>query len=268
MTDSDLEWWKAELVGLLESSNDRQPAEVIRGIRELAVAMGLDVGEALLDTYPELFAYGPTLTQTYRRHVHAQDEAEVSRLLKQDLHGQVAFRDAASQQAVRHYDRLSEVFTWIDFRDQCRLVMVGCGTKPFSIFHFHDKTSIPEIVGLDVDPEAIEATTSLAAKLGYERVRAEQCDGREYDFAGAQSVYVASMVSLKTAVVSRIADTAPEDVQIILWEPYSLGRLWAERAESDLDPRLEVVGRGSASAHLSRDVLVRRRGVTSRETAT
>ena len=268
MIDADLEWWKAELVGLLGSSKDLPPSDVIAEIRDLAAAMGLDVSEALLDTYPELYNYGPALTKAHRRQVFAQNKAEVDQILEQDLDGPVSFRDVAHRRTVELYDRLAEVFAWVDIRDCRRLVMVGCGLKPFTIFHFHDKTSIPEIVGLDVEPEAIEATTSLATKLSYERVSAKQCDGREYDYAGAQIVYVACMVSPKPAVVSRIADTAPDDAQIILWEPYSLSRLWAERAENDLDPRLEVVDRGSVSAHLSRDIFVSRRRATSRESAT
>jgi hypothetical protein len=67
------------------------------------------------------------------------------------------------------------------------------------------------------------------------------------------------MVSPKAAVVSRIADTAPDEVQIVLWEPYSLGRLWAESAERTLDPRLEITGRTSISRNMTRDVFVRRR---------
>ena len=161
---TDLEWWKAELVGLLGSSKDLPPSDVIAEIRDLAAAMGLDVSEALLDTYPELYNYGPALTKAHRRQVFAQNKAEVDQILEQDLDGPVSFRDVAHRRTVELYDRLAEVFAWVDIRDCRRLVMVGCGLKPFTIFHFHDKTSIPEIVGLDVEPEAIEATTSLATK--------------------------------------------------------------------------------------------------------
>jgi hypothetical protein len=120
-------------------------------------------------------------------------------------------------------------------------------------------TAVPQIVGLDVIPEAVEMANALAAKLGYGRMHAELCDGLDYDYGGAGIVYVASMVTPKAAVVSRIADTAPEHVRIILWEPYSLGRLWAEAAEPDLDPRLEVTGRSSIWRNMTRDVFVQRR---------
>jgi hypothetical protein len=139
-------------------------------------------------------------------------------------------------------------------------VMVGCGGRPFTMFRIHDQTAVPEIIGLDIVPEAVETANRLAAKLGYERMRAELCDGCEYDYSEAQVVYVASMVSPKAAVVSRIAETAPENVQIVLWEPVSLGRLWAENAERTLDQRLEVTGRTSIWRNLTRDVFVRRRG--------
>jgi hypothetical protein len=136
--------------------------------------------------------------------------------------------------------------------------MVGCGWRPVTVFRIHDTTSVPEIVGLDIAPDAIDTANALAVKLGYKRMRAELGDGCEYDYSQAQIIYVSSMVSPKAKVIARIADTAPEDVQIILWEPYSLGRLWVESTERTLDPRLEVTGYGSV-AWLARDVFVRRR---------
>jgi len=47
--------------------------------------MGHDTGEALLDSHPELFAYQPALTEAFRQMITAQDIAEVTQLLKQDL---------------------------------------------------------------------------------------------------------------------------------------------------------------------------------------
>jgi hypothetical protein len=54
-------------------------------------------------------------------------------------------------------------------------------------------------------------------------------------------------------------EVAPDDVRIIVWDPVSPGRLWAESAESALDARLEVAARGKRSLNLARDILLRRR---------
>lgn len=258
--------WREDLERLLQGSRDRAPTEVINSIRDLGIAMGHDTGEALLDTHPEFFAYQAALTRVFAQMVHAQDVAEIRQMLDQDMKGPTSFGQIAAGKtdigvlsSKDAYKRLDEVFDHVDFNDCRRAVMVGCGGRPFTMFRIHDQTTVPEIVGLDIVPEAVETANRLAAKLGYSRLRAELRDGCDYDYSGAQVVYVASMVSPKAAVVSRIADTAPDDVQIVLWEPYSLGRLWAESAERTLDPRLEITGRTSISRNMTRDVFVRRR---------
>lgn len=142
-----------------------------------------------------------------------------------------------------------------------RLVMVGCGPNPSTILHAYDKVRIPEIVGLDTLPFAIETTRLLIERLRLTGVQAELCDGRAFDYSGAEVVFIANMMSPKAAVLSRIADTAPANVQVVLRDPYSFGRLWAERGQEDLDPRLEVVATGwpSDGVALSRDLFIRRR---------
>ncbi|PTE11320.1 class I SAM-dependent methyltransferase [Mesorhizobium helmanticense] len=262
--------WKEDLERVLESSQGRNPTELINAIRDLGIAMGHDAGEALLDSHAELFSYQPALTEAFGKMVHAQDVAEIRQMLGQDLKGLASFEQIAARKtsigvlsSKDAYNRLNEVFDHVDFRDCRRAVMVGCGGRPFTMFRIHDEAAVPEIVGLDIVPEAVETANRLAAKLGYDRIRAELCDGRDYDYCEAQFVYVASMVSPKAAVVSRIADTAPENVQIVLWEPYSLGRLWAESAERTLDPRLEVTGRTSISQNMTRDVFVGRKGLSA-----
>lgn len=258
--------WKNDLEQLLLRSRGRTPTETINEIRDLGNAMGHDVGEALLDSHPELFAHRPWLTQIFAEMVHAQDLAEIGRMLDQDLNGPASFGQIAAEttnigvlSSKDAYRRLDEVFDHVNF-DDCRCaVMVGCGGRPFSMFRIHDQTTVPEIIGLDIMPEAVETANRLAGKLGYLRARAELCDGCDYDYGQAQVIYVASMVSPKSAVVSRIVDTAPDGVQIILWEPCSLGRLWAESAERELDPRLEVTGRTSIWHNMTRDVFVKRR---------
>ncbi|WP_224544207.1 class I SAM-dependent methyltransferase [Mesorhizobium sp. CA16] len=254
--------WKDELEGFMASARERTPTELINGIRDIGVAMGHEAGEALLDSHPELFAHRPMLTRAFIEMVHAQDVAEIRQML--ELKHPTSFGQIAAEETTigvmsskDAYKRLDEVFEHVDFSRCTRAVMVGCGGRPFTMFRICDQTPVPEIVGLDIVPEAVETANILAAKLGYIRMRAEFRNGRDYDYRGAQLVYIASMVSPKAAVVSRVADTAPPDLQLVLWEPYSLARLWSERAEETLDPRLEVVGRTRVSRNMTRDVFVR-----------
>ena len=137
--------------------------------------------------------------------------------------------------------------------------MVGCGPSPVTIFQVHDRTEIPDILALDVAPYAIERVRALIEHFGLSRMRAEVCDGREFDYGSAEIVLVANMVSPKAAVVSRIADTVPLAAQIAVRDPCGLGVLWADSASQTLDPRLEVIGKGHPGLSLSRDVYIKRR---------
>ena len=164
---------------------------------------------------------------------------------------------------LRTYNRVREMFDRVDFSGCRQFVMVGCGRLPVTMFHVHDRTESTDIVGLDVVPEAVDTAREIAARFGYARVGTELCEGQAYDYRDAQIVFITNMISSKAAVLSRIAETAPPEVRIIVREPYSLRRLWSESGERSLDPRLEITGRGSNNATLSRDVYLKRRSTPS-----
>ena len=251
--------WKEDLERLLRLSGNRDPSDLIKDICDLAARIGEDAAETLLEAHPELFKYKPALTQAYCRRVLSREAPEVQRLLGTNSGGPAAFKDVASELGLALYNRSLEMFDKLDLSTCRRLVMVGCGSLPFTVFLIHDKTTIPEIVGLDIRPEAVESARDMAERLSYGRVRTELCDGRSYDYSQAQIVYVAGMVSPKSAIMSRIADTAPDDVQIVVREPFSLGRLWLESSEHGRDRRLEVTAKGRGEWTLNRDIFLRRR---------
>jgi hypothetical protein len=256
---SEVKDWARALEAVLESSQDRDPVELIHDLCALANAMGDEAAEALLDADPTLFRYVPALTQAFYQRVVRKEIAEAERLLQQD--GSVSFTDVASPAVLHTYNRVREMFDRVDFHNCRRFVMVGCGRLPVTMFHVHDRTERTEIVGLDVVPGAIDTAREIAVLFGYARVRPELCDGQAYDYDGAQVIFITNMISSKAAVLSRIAETAPADVRVVVREPYSLRRLWSESGERSLDPRLEIFGKGSSNATLSRDVYLRRRSV-------
>ena len=253
---------KAGIDRIVADHGGRPPEELIKEIYNLARPIGEAGGDALLDRHPELFEHRPRLTRAYHATVVGKEIAEIERILPQIGKRPMSFAEIASSRTMVTYNRVGEMFAAIDFGKCRRLVMVGCGRVPAAIFHVHDRTDIPEIVGLDIIPEAVSGARSLLTHLGYSRATAEVCDGTSYDYAGAGIVVIANMVSPKAEVVSRIADTGPEEVRVVVRDPLSLGRLWSDSAESSLDPRFEVIGKGDGQEHwsLSRDVYLRRRG--------
>jgi hypothetical protein len=257
--------WTEKLEGLLDPPRERDPGELIKAVWEVAISMGHDAADDLLDAHPELFRFFPLLGRAYGQHLRNKEIAETERLRQLDWTGPKLFRDVASPPSIVTYDRVSAMFEKVDFSNCNRLVMVGCGRIPATVFHTHDRTEIPEIVALDIFPEVIDDMKQLVERLGYSRVKAELCDGGAYDYAGAEIVFIANMVSPKAKVVSRIADTAPGRVQIVVRDSFSFGRLWADHVARSVDPRLETVGMGEAGQHwsLSRDVYLRRKTAAS-----
>jgi hypothetical protein len=256
---------KAEIDRILANHGSRSPEDLITEIYNLARPIGEAGGDALLDRHPELFEYRPLLTQAYHATVVSKEIAEIKRILPLIEKCPTPFTEVASPRTMVTYNRVSEMFAAVDFSKCQRLVMVGCGRVPAAIFHVHDRTDIPDIVGLDILREAVSGARSLLTQLGYARATAVVCDGASYDYAGAQIVVIANMVSPKAEVVSRVADTGPAEVRVVVRDPLSLGRLWSDSVERALDPRFEIIGKGEGQAHwsLSRDLYLGRRGSAS-----
>jgi hypothetical protein len=243
-TEETIDQWKGDLDALLASSDSEDPVALTTRLSQLAARLSPADVEALLGRYPNIFAYSPKLASADYERTLRRDSREAERILNTDLPVPTGFRDVADQASKVLYDRVADMFEHIDFAHCPRVVMIGCGRVPATVFHIHDRTDVPDVVGLDVVPESVEIAGALARKLGYPRARFELADGRAYDFAEAPVVFVGRMVSPKRAVLSHIADTAPANIQIIMRDPISVGLLWSECGEQDLDPRLEIISRG------------------------
>jgi hypothetical protein len=250
--------WKGEVEALLSDSAALQPNALIDALCSLAEAVGCDTAEQLLVAYPELFDHAQSLKMTNFQRIVAMDVTETRRILDLDLDKGARFAEIASTRRMISYNRSRAMFDAIDFDDCERLVMVGCGALPFTMFHVHDRTEVAQIVGLDILPEAIDTARQVSQKLGYPRLSFALHDGRSYDYAKAEIVYIASTVFPKPLVMSRIAETAPAGARIISRDPYSLGKLWVEDSEGHLDRRLEAIGAGEGIRSLTRDVYFRR----------
>jgi hypothetical protein len=157
------------------------------------------------------------------------------------------------------YDRVGEALTLVDFRSCRRFVVVGGGPFPAAALRIRDDTRVPEIVALDVDPEAVALGRRLASHLRDGRLRVDHEDGASYDYRDADVVYVANHVTPKDAVLRRMCDTARPSVRVLLREPAGVGRLVAERASHRLPGGFAVLGVGTPNpTFLSRHVLLGR----------
>lgn len=252
-----------ELVSRIENLFDPGEARDARGVVDALVEIGKEMGPTdgarFISHHPHLLGFRGAAGAHYENLILQAEQAEAETLLAAEAGDSFDFTDLTGVFGKRIYDRVSDMFDHVDFSGCRRFVLVGCGALPATMFHVHDMTDVPEILGLDTRAQAIEALKRITRRFGLTRIRPVLGNGGEFDFQGSGVVYVANMVSPKRQVLERIVATAPENVQIILRDPYSLGRLLTELGTERLDPRLEVVGEGTPEpAYLSRDVFLRR----------
>lgn len=252
--------WSVELDSIMNAVDHSRPKTTVEAIFELGKKFDEQTAAKLLSDFPALRRHVPTATRLYHDYVVSNEQLDAARMLSRAADGFPADDNTASPFSQAAYDRVNAIFDHIDFARCQKFVMVGCGQMPYTALQVHAQTEVAAVLGIDISPTAIESVRSLAERLSLRRLGAELVSGADYDFHGADAIYVANMVSPKNPVMSRIADTAPENVQVVMREPYSLGILWNECGEDTLDPRLEVCLRGPGSVYLARDVVLRRRG--------
>jgi hypothetical protein len=251
--------WKARLETILASVGDHDPDHVMDELLRVGADIGTQTAERLLRDNPQLLEHVPALKQIHYEKFARNEIAQSTEFLRLNLDGSTHITSLANPSLARIYHRTAELLDGINLKQVQRVVLVGSGWVPATLYYFHDHTDIPELVGLDVDSAPIETSRVLSDRLGYNRIRLEQSDGAAYDFAGAQLVYVVAMVRNKKAVLSRIADTGPGEVIVLANEPFGLGYLWADPVESMLDARFEVVAYGPERTSMTRLLQIRRR---------
>jgi hypothetical protein len=252
---------RAALEAVLASPPDRDMLDLLAEIVRLADAIGPESASQLLVRDPSIRAIRPRLLEEFNEYISAMEVEETKRLLAAEIPAPISFRTFATAGALGMFARLESLASHVTKPGMKRVVMVGCGWRPVTMFYLHEATDAREIIGLDVVPDAVETSAALSRKLGYDRISTTVCEGAEYDYAGADLVYIASMVHGKRDVIARILETAPEDVRLALWEPAVLGSLWLEGSHPETIPGLEITGYGPVLRQ-SQDIFARRRRTT------
>ncbi len=80
------------------------------------------------------------------------------------------------------------------------------------------------------------------SSLGLDRIHLQHVDGLLYDYSDADIVYIAGFVRPKNDILARVAETAPQHVQILVDSPtHMLKMLFESVSESQLHRRLKIV---------------------------
>ncbi|MGI9426357.1 MAG: nicotianamine synthase family protein [Hyphomicrobiaceae bacterium] len=251
--DDTLTRFADQITEILECGNTRS-ADVIAALTRIGRQMTVEQGDQLVATLPRLSRLRTAAQAHYRDFIYEAERLEIEQLRGEVADGpfDLGYFGATS------YARVRDMFKHIDFANCCRFVLVGCGALPVTMFQVYDRTSVPEIVGLDTRLHAIDCLQSLATAHDMPRLRPVLCDGQHYDYAGSDVIFIANLVSPKRQVLESILETAPTTAQIVLRDPYSIGRLFTECGAYCLPPGLRVAAVGASSpAYFSRNVFLR-----------
>lgn len=228
----------------------------IQALVELSETIDENEGAALAAAHG---TKSEAFTLAYREWILALEADEVNRTLSDaEKDAAVSYRDVACADGAAAYDRVADLFDYVDFQPGSHFVLVGAGELPMTALHVHDKSQVGRIECLDTRREAVEKVDAFGKWMNYDRLVGTLSDGSAHDYSQADVVFIANMVSPKAQVLSRVLDTAKPRTQIILRDPYSLGLLWAEEGASTLDERVEIAAVGAGSRFLSRDLYLRR----------
>ncbi len=254
--DVSSSYWLNRLDDVMTNMTHPTSFSLLDAVANLGREMGPETADALLADHPSLFDFAPKLEEAFYNYAVASEDSEIRRLRSMKLTGPVAYRDVMSEKVTNTYNRVSDIFSWLDFAGCERFVMVGCGQLPVSALHVHDRTSVGQVVCIDLRSDAVADIEFLAGKLGMDNLQASVCDGSDFDYRGAQIVYVANMVRGKMAVIARILETAPRGVQIVVRAPAGLGRLWTEALDDVTPLGLKISESGHIGRYLARDNLL------------
>ena len=253
------------LSGLTDNDNESvcNNDQILAEFLELATDIDPDVGEQILNDHKELLERRTQLSMLYGKYLQTQEYSAFDNLLENVDQGNPFEFKKGGKFAEDAYSRVSDMFKVCDFSACGRFVMVGCGPLPVTILQVLDYTKVPVVIGIDTDSDAV-ATANDLFRLKSADATAICSDGQAFSYDGADIVYIANMCAPKVAVLNAVEKSIRQGLQVIVREPFSLGRLLSESVEDDISDAWNVVGRGVTDRRfLSRHLFLRPSAVDS-----
>lgn len=108
---------------------------------------------------------------------------------------------------------------WIDWSKGKRVGCVGCGSLPDTILYIAENTPAETVIGLDYSHEAVFIARELLSSVGIDHASMEAVKYSSYSFHDIDIVFISGYTENKSEIIERIAETAPEHVQILVENP-------------------------------------------------
>ncbi|RYH11930.1 MAG: hypothetical protein EON57_03970, partial [Alphaproteobacteria bacterium] len=125
---------RAALEAILSSPADHDTFDLVRAIDALADAMGPAEAERMLEREPDLLSVRPSLPSEFNAYVVRIERTDTQRLLDAEIPAPVSFRTLATPNALGMFNRLAGLAAHVAKPQMQRIVMVGCGWRPVTMF--------------------------------------------------------------------------------------------------------------------------------------
>lgn len=218
----------------------------------------LDENEGKFFSDDNGFSFHRIFTNYQRRYLSIQERVLVSVLLGSDRSPEASIgARLKSGFGKNSYDRVQDMARIVDFSKCRRVMMVGCGAFPATLFWLYDHFPGKEYVGLDIDADSMALAEKLTGFWGISDIRFTLCNGSKQDYSGVDFVYVANQVVPKRDTLLRIRETSDRAIQVVVREPTPRGCLLAESIRGNIPEGYIVLSEGLESrAFLSMDLFL------------
>lgn len=251
-----IEYLNRHLELISQSREEEFPARHEAFVAGLQDYSAQQLGSADIAHYAGLFCAFQRRYLAFKERLAAEHLSQVLAESSDSIGDQLTDRFARDS-----YQRVKELRVLADLGACRRLVMVGCGAFPATLLWFSDQLPAIDYIGLDIEPDCVLLANRMAGALGRRNLRFKTVDGCDFDYSGADFVYVANQVAPKRKVLERLLQYATPQLQVVVREPTHLGELLAAPVRSDLPPGFAVCASGPVSqAFLSYDLLLRWEG--------
>ncbi|RJP40875.1 MAG: hypothetical protein C4548_09820 [Desulfobacteraceae bacterium] len=235
------------------------PDDFLDTYEEFIKNLALFENHALETVGEKSFAhYSLFFTNCQRRYLMLKEQKASRTLIKQNKENTLIQRRWNSEFENNSYNRVKDLSRMVDFSSCKKIVMVGCGAFPATLFWIYDHYPGMKYIGIDLDSDCIALSSSVSKELNLEKIVFEAKDGREYNYRDVDFVYIANQVTPKKDVLSRILETSSKKIQIVVRNPTPLGRLLAECVLKSSPSNFSFVQAGHPSkSFLSQDLLAK-----------
>jgi hypothetical protein len=160
----------------------------------------------------------------YERFIELEEAVVInSKILNKDKKSVLNFNNDFIS---KNYHLVKNEFDMLEKKNIKTLVMVGCGSFPETILNISNNTNISQIIGVDNSNEAIAMSGNISGVMGYsEKVKFLCYDYKEFDFSGADIVFIANYTKDKNTVFKQISKTAKKGTEIIIRNPSLLSNV-------------------------------------------